>query len=340
MSAARHAAHDLAVGALRVDAALAGDDEVGVCEQGVEAHHVEHDLDAAAQFRAQQSDAARAERARRAGSGEHGDRGVQLAAEGLVQRAELTVQLAHGCLVRALLRRENARRAAMAVHGIGDVAHGDHAHTVKPFARGGGVDVRDAVERRADGNEGPAARVREADAQRRGAAAAAVVRGAAAEAEHDAPRAARKRVGDELSDAVGRGDTGIFASGNERESRCRGHFNDRRAVRQQGVGCVDRLAVGILHAGDEHALAAAGIEEAIHRPLAAVRHAQRADLAGGKVERDTLARDGADVAARQRALEGIGDHDALFHALCLPCGCFSYSICKPRAGCKSFPPQR
>ena len=52
------------------------------------------------------------------------------------------------------------------------------------------------------------------------------------------------------------------------------------------------------------------------------------------------ARDGADVAARQRALEGIGDHDALFHALCLPCGCFSYSICKPRAGCKSFPPQR
>lgn len=65
-----------------------------------------------------------------------------------------------------------------------------------------------------------------------------------------------------------------------------------------------------------------------------------ADLAGGEEERDTLARDGADVAARQRALEGIGDHDALFHALCLPCGCFSYSICKPRAGCKSFPPQR
>ena len=27
-------------------------------------------------------------------------------------------------------------------------------------------------------------------------------------------------------------------------------------------------------------------------------------------------------AARQRALEGIGDHDALFHALCLPCGSF------------------
>ena len=127
VSAARHAAHDLAVGALRVDAALAGDDEVGVREQGVEADHVEHDLDAAAQFRAQQGDAARAERARRAGSGEHGDRDVQLAAEGLVQRAELTVQLAHGCLVRALLRRENARRAAMAVHGIGDVAHGDHA---------------------------------------------------------------------------------------------------------------------------------------------------------------------------------------------------------------------
>ena len=193
----------------------------------------------------------------------------------------------------------------MAVHGIGDVAHGDHAHTVKPFARGGGVDVRDAVERRADGNEGCASRVREADAQCRGAAAAAVVRGAAAEAEHDAPRAARKRVGDELSDAVGRGDTGIFASGNERESRCRSHFNDRRAIRQQAVGCVDRLAVGILHAGD-----------------AAVRHVQRADLAGGEEERDALARDGADVAARQRALEGIGDHDALFHALCLPCGCF------------------
>ena len=64
MSAARHAAHDLAVGALRVDAALTGDDKVGVCEQGVEADHVEHDLDAAAQFRAQQGDAARAERAR------------------------------------------------------------------------------------------------------------------------------------------------------------------------------------------------------------------------------------------------------------------------------------
>ena len=228
----------------------------------------------------------------------------------------------------------------MAVHGIGDVAHGDHAHTVKPFAHGGGVDVRDAVERRADGNEGCASRVREADAQRRGAAAAAVVRGAAAEAEHDAPRAARKRVGDELSDAVGRGDAGVFAPRDERESRRRGHFNDRRAVWQQTVGCVDRLAVGALHAGDGHALAAAGIEEAIHRPLAAVRHVQRADLAGGEEERDTLARDGADVAARQRALEGIGDHDALFHALCLPCGCFSYSICKPRAGCKSFPPQR
>ena len=299
-----------------------GDDEVGVREQGVEADHVEHDLDAAAQFRAQQGDAARAERARRAGSGEHGDRGVQLAAEGLVQCAELTVQLAHGGLVSALLRRKDVCRAAMAVHGIGDVAHGDHAHTVKPFVRGGGVDVRDAVECRADGNEGPASRVREADAQCRGAAAAAVVRGAAAEAEHDAPRAARERVGDELSDAVGRGDAGIFASGNERESRRRGHFNDRRAVRQQTVGCVDRLAVGILHAGDENALAAAGGEEAVHRPLTAVRHVQRADLAGGEEERDTLARDGADVAARQRALEGIGDHDALFHALCLPCGSF------------------
>ena len=308
--------------------------------RGVEADHVEHDLDAAAQLRAQQSDAARAERARRAGSGEHGDRGVQLAAEGLVQCAELTVQLAHGGLVRALLRRKDVCRAAMAVHGIGDVAHGDHAHTVKPFAHGGGVDVRDAVECRADGNEGRASRVREADAQCRGAAAAAVVRGAAAEAEHDAPRAARKRIGDELSDAVGRGDAGFLrpaTSGSPAAaaiSMTAVPSGSRPWLRRSA-----RRRVCTPETRTRSPPQEARKQSTVPSPPSATFSARTSQA--GKKKSGIRSRAMAQMSRLgSEPLEGIGDHDALFHALCLPCGCFSYSICKPRAGCKSFAPQR
>ena len=143
--AARHAADDLALSALRVDAALAGEDEVGVREQRVEADHIEHDLNAGAQLRAQQGDAARAEAARRARAGERGDRGAQLTRKGAVERAELTVEQGDRRRVRALLRREDVRRAVGAVHGVGDVAHGGQGDAAQLLARGGDVDVRDAI---------------------------------------------------------------------------------------------------------------------------------------------------------------------------------------------------
>ena len=55
--------------------------------------------------------------------------------------------------------------------------------------------------------------------------------------------------------------------------------------------------------------------KALDQPLSAIRHGRGDYLAIREEARDRLSCDPADLKAGERTLEGVGDHNAFFHAL-------------------------
>ena len=308
------AGDDLAVDALAVDAPLAGDDQLRAVELRVEVHHVQHRLDARAHLRVLERRAARAHTARRARAGDVGDALAEVALDDRREVGEVRVQTLHHGGVRALLRAEDPRRAALAAQRVVHVGHQRQLHAGEQLVRRSVVDARELVQRVADGDELLAVRVEELCAQRRRAAAAAVVGAASAEAEQNLRAAVFNGVADQRADAEGGGRGGVLALADHRQARRARHFDDG-ALALARVDRLHRLAVG---PADDHRYRrrADRLDEAAHRALAAVGDGDADDLAAWENLRHTLAGDGADLLTGQRALEGIRDDDDLFHLTC------------------------
>ena len=178
--------------------------------------------------------------------------------------------------VRAFLRGENIGRAGRAVKRVRDVAHDCYLHTPEKLVGFGGIDARYATERIADGDEALPVRVKKADPKRRGTAAAAVVRSAAAETEEYPFAAGVYRVGDELADAISRCGAGAAESADLRQTCRGGHFYYRKLADTRVCG--GGLFAQRVCDRDLNALRIHGLDEAVHGALAAVGHRDADDL--------------------------------------------------------------
>ena len=229
---------------LAVETPLAGDDEVGVADDPVHVDGGHHDLGSGPEARPEDSvkccaEAAGGARARHVrdglAEGALDDRGVV---------GEVRVEDAHELGRRPLLRPENRRRAIRTDEGIVDVA-GDLDRALRETrVQPRDVDPFETGQRAAAVRQFPAARIDEANAERLQHSGAAVVRGAAADADDEPARAVVEGGPDEFADAEGRRHQRI-AQGrrNELEPRSRGHFDHRDvAVARDAVKRLDLVA--------------------------------------------------------------------------------------------------
>ena len=123
--------------------------------------------------------------ARRARAGNLGDVHAHVALDDLGQMPQPLVERLDHRRVGALLGPEDVGRAGLAVHRVVYVAHGDHLDALERLVQAGHVNLLDVLQRPADGHEALARGVVEPDARGSGRTAAAVVRGAAAEADDE-----------------------------------------------------------------------------------------------------------------------------------------------------------
>lgn len=178
----------------------------------VELDGVEHGFYAHLETRAEEGDHARAHCAGRAGARHirHVDADVALYDLGEVPQA-LIEEFDHFG-VCALLRPEYVCRAGFAVHGVVYVAHGDYLDLVEGGSRMDMSMRSNVFERASDGDKALAGGVVELNSCRSRRAAAAVVRGAAAQAYYKALGPAARRIGQQLSNAKGRGAARVLVS--------------------------------------------------------------------------------------------------------------------------------
>ena len=162
--------------------------------------------------------------------------------------------------------------------------------------------------------------VQQAIAQRLQHTDAAVVRGAAADADDEMTAALGNGVADDLADAVARGVHRIqLRFGDERDARRARHLHDgETALRQDAVQALDRTPEGTR---DQNALelAAHADRERLDRALAAVGERTHNDLGLGIGAQHALADGASGLERGQAALERIDCNDN-FH------GCFSFPI--------------
>ncbi len=209
----RHANRHLAVNALTVDASFAGNHQRSVSNLLRQPERLGDDFDAAPQIRLAEGVQRRTHPPRRAAAGnmQHVDIEIALNDRRIVrQRA---VQLLHQLRRRAFLRAEDSRRAVAAGQRIGDVAR--HFETALPHARVQPADINfgQPPQRAAAEADVVLLRIQQPRAQRLHHARAAVVGGAAADADNDMPDAFVQRALDQLAGAErGRGQ-GIALSG-------------------------------------------------------------------------------------------------------------------------------
>ena len=116
---------------------------------------------------------------------------------------------------------------------------------------------------------------------------------------------------DKLADTIGRRSAGAAASSDLRQACRRGHLYYRKLVETRVCG--GGLFAQRVRDRDLNALRAHGLNEAVHRALAAVGHGDADYLTGGEVPRYHPLRDGAYLTARNGALERVRHNHAFFH---------------------------
>jgi hypothetical protein len=213
---------------------------------------------------------------------------------------------------RALLRSENVRRSARAVERVVHIAGDTDAGRTETVVAPGEIDARDVEEAPAgDALEDVALAVAEDDAERLGHAAAAVVGGAAADAEDYLARAEVEGRADKLAGAEGRGLRRIATvGGNERQARGGSHLYHRGlAIAEQPEVGIDRRAertfdFACLEAPTGHR------DESVNRALATISHGDFDDLGAWRGPTNAGSDGRGNISRRQAALERIwGDYD-------------------------------
>nr|GEU28571.1 hypothetical protein [Tanacetum cinerariifolium] len=271
---ARHADRRLAVDGLAVDAAFAGEHQVGIDHGRVQPDGGRDDVAARTQAAAQEHQHGRADAAARAGARQVGDV-LDVPAEvarddgGVV--AQVYVQQFHHGGRRALLRAEHVGRALRPRQRVADVA-GDVEHAV-PDARvqARQVDAVELVQGAAARRQVVAGCVEQAAAKRLHHAGAAVVGGAAANAQHEAAGARVQRITDQFARAVAGGAQRVAQRRRHQLQAAGGsHLDDGRgAVAHDAVERLHRLAQRAAHSQRDQA-AAAGVDHGLHRAFAAI----------------------------------------------------------------------
>jgi len=260
---------------LAIGAAFAADYPVGAAQRFIQPHGVHHPVDAGTQTgvkRRQRGSAHAAGRARARQCGHVAAAGLRQITAPVRQGG---VQLRHlgraGAFLRCKHRAGAARAAQRVIHIAGDI----HLHAGQRRLHGRQIQRGQLRQRRAAGRQRLAVRIQQARAQRLQHAGAAVLGGAAAQAQQDAPRALRQRGGDQLAHAVGAGAQGVaLAARNPHQAGGLGHFNQGRfTVAQHGKTRIDRRAQRAAH-GVAQQLAASGADQRIQRAFAAVGQRQ------------------------------------------------------------------
>ena len=277
----------------------------------VEVHGIQHRFDAGAEGTSQEGDAPRAHAARRSRAREVGQAQAQIPLKNAVQMTKAVVQPGSHIVVRALLGTEHPCCAVGAAEGILHVAHDGDTDVFQQAAAFRGINMGDVRQRTAHRNKGISLRIVEAGAQGRGTAAAAVVGGAAAQAQQDIRAALLHRVPDKLAHAVGGGGLWVPPLPRQRQSGGGGHFDDGKRV-FSGVDRLNCLPEGVGD-GDCHRLGLESLQKTGHSAFSSIGHREGHQLAVREMGRDHLPGDGTDVQGGQSPLERIRDHDTFFH---------------------------
>ena len=316
----------LAVHGLEVDTALAGDHQVGVAHVRVEVHRRGDDLDAGLERGAEEGQHRRAHAAGRTRARHRVDRHAEVAPDDAGEAGEVGVERLHhlgrGALLRAKYRRGPTRAGERVVHIAGDF---DAAFGQARIERGD-VDTFQAGEITTAAVELAALEIEQTRTERLHHAGAAVVGGAATNAEDEAARTGVERGADQLAGAAGAGEERVAPVRRNQRQAAGGRHLDHRGVAIAGEA-VEGLHGFTERAADRHGLlASAGRgDHRVHRALAAVRHRHQHVVGVG----ENLAEAGfdrlRDFERGQAFLVRIGGDDDL-HGGCLRCMCHCFLV--------------
>lgn len=236
---------------------------------GVEAGALEHDIDAGAQPRAQHAGHGRAHAAGGAGARKGSDVASGGAGEffGVICHARL--QGREHVRQDAFLRPVDAGGAVLAQKGVGHVAQHLDFDLAQAGRKSGEIYARNADQIRAAAGQSCAGLVKKARTQGAQHAHAAVVGGAAADAQQDFLRPGVQRGQNQLAGSGAAGGQGVEAldAGKARGLR---HFQRRRAFAvQEGIGGLDGFAQGRVHARKAPRSTQGG-QKRLHSALASV----------------------------------------------------------------------
>ena len=275
-----HAHRDLAHGSLPVQAALAGDDQVGVPQGGFQAHGLQHDVDAGAELHVgEEIQEGESQAARRAGAGRvhaafpgEGLRGPGVMAQGGVHLFDLPG-------LHALLGAVYRHGAPLSAEGIGYVAGNPKAAVPQrgpdPLRLYAGNFSQTGKNR---GQQG-ACLVKERPAQGGEHADAALRGGGAADSDEKVSASGLDRIQDHLADAHGAGPPGVqLVPGDQGDAGGLRHLHHGGLpVGEDAVPGPGGFAEGAFHLHAAEAAAQTG-DQGLHGALAAVGQGLYDDL--------------------------------------------------------------
>lgn len=187
--------------ALPINASLAGDGQGNAFQLRAEIHCVQHRVNPAPELRAQHAAQRRAKTARRACARERCNIPARRRCGNLREMRHASLQLLADFRRCALLRAVNPRRAVFAQQRVGHIANDGDFRMAKLRQKTAEIGFGYAGQRAADRRDGLTRRVCEHSAQRLQHADAAIVCGAAADADENFPHALTQRFGDHLARA-------------------------------------------------------------------------------------------------------------------------------------------
>lgn len=292
---ARHGLRQLSVRALRVGAALTGDDEVGTAHARGELRCIEHELGPRAQSRIEEREQSRSQATGRARTRNVADIATDEGLDHVGVPRERGIELGDHLRRRALLGPVDRGRALGSEQRIAHVTGDLDRRPDQPWI-GLPFEMMQARERRAALGEVLAVAIEEPIAERAGHPRAAVVRRAAADADHEPVRPARRCREDEVAGATRRRHAWIALVIAQQWQPARGgHLHDRgRAIAKDPPLRIDLAQQRIVDArrADPPVRCA---DESVDGALAAVGERQLVEL---RVRQD------AAEAARDRSRDG------------------------------------
>src|SRR2546430_2723496 len=265
-----HRTGELPVPALLIDASLAGHHQIRARDALGESDRAKHELRTGDKTRVEEREEARAEAPGRSRAGHVADRPTDEGFYDVRVPRECGIELADDLGCRALLRAIHRGRALWTEERIANVAR-DLDRGTDQARVGLAIDAAELRERGTALGEIVAVAIEESVAEGARHPRASVVRGAAADADHDPMSAARGRREDELPRPPRARDARVaFGRSQQRKPARRGHLHHRRrTVAEDAPLRIDLATQRIVHARSAQTAVRRGDERA-PRPLAAI----------------------------------------------------------------------